>query len=123
MDWVAGLKDWRQFYRLMNGLRYGRYFAKRINDPVEAEKLARAPRPKRTKPEFPLDEYSTLMQQMLNIQDLLIVSIHAQGGGGSPKLSPRPTYLHEEIRSRLESESLKRNVFAKMLPHEFKDIE
>lgn len=125
LDWVAGDRDWRQFYRFVDGLRNLRgteYHAAWANSPEVAEELSKQPLP--TKQEPSLVGYDTLTEHLTNIEDLLIALGHAQGGSSTPpRFNPRPEYLHEKIRARRNSELLHKNVFSVMLPHAYKDEE
>lgn len=102
MDWVAGKKDWREFYRLRAHLGQGtHYHSALINDPEVAEALAELPENRDQAP--PASEgWTPLMERLASIEDRLAMLHAATVGakGHQVVLVPRPVYEFEKLRSR-----------------------
>lgn len=121
MDWIAGKKDWRQFYRFKERLGMGTaYFAAKANDPELAKELAKQPRKVGSEAsEPPAEGWTPLMDRLANIEDrLIILSGSFSGGDFNPTFTARPVYEVERIR-RAESKRKVRKIMAQLVPHQF----
>lgn len=102
MDWVAGLRDWREFYRIKEHLGQGtHYHSALINDPEVAEALAGLPENKNDAPPA-AEGWTPLMERLASMEDR-ITMLHAATVGAKGHqvvLVPRPVYEFETIRSR-----------------------
>lgn len=118
MDWVAGKKDWREFYRLKEGLGLGTaYYSAKANNTELAEELAKQPVPKNAgPPEVDAEGFDPLMYRLAAIEDRLIVLAAQQSGDGKqPAFTPRPVFAVEKIRKR-ESKKRIRKMISQLVP-------
>ena len=122
MDWIAGKKDWRQFYRFKQRLGMGTaYFAAKANDPELAKELAKQPRNVNSEAKPPsVEGWTPMMDRLANIEDRLIILSGAFSGDENfnPTFVKRPEYEHEKIR-KAESRKNTRRIMAQLLPHQF----
>lgn len=113
LDWVAGKYDWREFWRLKEGLKEGtEYFAAKLNDPEVAAEIAKQPRGKPSPP--PLEGWTVLRADLADIKDHLTI-LASSMGGGTPTMTMRPVYEHERIREKQSSKRI-RNMASKLIP-------
>ena len=98
MDWVAGRRDWREFYRIRARLREGSdYHAAVINDPEIAEALAEMPVSTDQAPP-PAEGWTPLMERLASIEDRLVLLHAAHVGSKHVSGVPRPVYVYQTIR-------------------------
>lgn len=107
MDWVAGKKDWREFYRIKEGFGQGyKYFAAVANDPDVAYEIAASQSQRRregTEEPYspPADGWFPWRDDMADLKDQMTAMRGALTGAAPHQLhwAPRPVYLSEKIRS------------------------
>lgn len=118
MDWVAGRKDWRSFYRWKDRLGPGtKFHAAVMNDPDVAEELARQPVPRGSSNATPDPaDWDRWSEAFARLEDRLAV-VAASNSGGEVQLVPRPVYLVDKIRRR-ESQKRLRKIVSQLIPSE-----
>lgn len=128
LDWVAGKYDWREFYRLKQGLGQGtRFFSAVANDPMVAEELLAKPKEKRenTGPVAPPAEgWFPWKDDLADIKDSLTAVRGALTGAQAHQMhwTPRPIYLVEKMRSEAGRKKA-RKMTAQLLPDQNIQIE
>lgn len=99
-DWVAGRRDWREFYRIRARLREGSdYHAAVINDPEIAEALAEMPENTESAPP-PAEGWTPMMERLASIEDRLVLLHAATVGAKHVSGVQRPVYTYQLIRDR-----------------------
>lgn len=102
MDWIAGKRDWRQFWRFKDQLGPGsRYLSKLLMDPELAEEWAKQPIPVATSPS--MAGWTPLISKLTDLEDQLIAlraSFSAEGAA-EVKFVERPVPLYVQARERL----------------------
>lgn len=125
MDWIDGKRDWREFYRLREGLKRGtETHTAMANDPEFAEATAKEIRKSRGGKSAPLSPagWDDFMHKLADIEDRLIVVSSSFGGGSNVQFTERPKYLAQELAEQM-SRKASRTLAAGLLPHENIDIE
>lgn len=124
MDWIAGEKDWREFYRFKQRFGLGTaYFNAVANDPeiaqLMAEQLGGAPK---TPPNPSAEGWHPVRDDLADIKDHLVALRGCMTGAKAHELSftRRPEFEVERIRRRKAVKKL-RKAQAQLLPH--KNIE
>lgn len=133
MDWIAGKKDWREFYRFKARLGQGtEYFAAVVNDPVIAQQMADEmdanrfnEKPAKGSKTPPVAGWFPWRDELADLKDHLIALRAAQTGAKPHEIqfTPRPVYLVEEIR-RAKARKRLRKATSLLLPHQkFENID
>ncbi|GAA4399654.1 hypothetical protein GCM10023147_37340 [Tsukamurella soli] len=92
MDWMAGKKDWREFYRFKDRLGPGTdYYAAMLDDPDTVEAMLKLPPAKPGAPA--LRDWNWLRETLTQMTEVIAAS-----GGAKVKL-PRPESEVERRRS------------------------
>lgn len=120
MDWIAGKKDWREFYRFRARLGLGSaYFSALANDPELAAIMAERLKDRPTTPQPPSAEgWNPLRDDLADIKDHLTALRGAFTGAKSNELTftARPKFEIEKIRRRKAVKKL-RKAQKLLLPH------
>lgn len=119
MDWMAGKKDWREFYRFKESFGVGtHYFSAKLNDPEIAEELAKQKKKTGPPPPPAPEGFGPLRHDLADIKDLIsMLAAGMSGGGQTTVLTPRPQFEYEKIRERISKKKINR-MLGMLLPHE-----
>lgn len=118
MEWFEKKRDWRELYRLRQGLGVGtEWHTAMANDPDVALEIARHQRdhpPKSSKPS-PVG-FDPIMHKLTDLDDRLQI-VAASFGGGNFTPAPRPEYESDRA-ARYLSKKNSRRIQAMLVPHD-----
>lgn len=124
LDWVRGLRDWREFYRIKSRLGQGTaYFSAVANDPEVAELLAEQPEERGGSYTPPAEGWTPLVNWMATLDDRLLMIQASVVGAKAHEytLNPRPEYEVDRVRRKKAVRKL-RKVQQQLLPYKQIDI-